>query len=83
MASQVTEYLNITGSNRFVLAVEEVDDGIMLPCVPPLVQGNIGIKLTMKLPIHMVCSCKFVRVDVCVGSFMVNLVPISGKHWSE
>ena len=68
MASQVTEYLNITGSNRFDLAIEDVEYGIMLPCVPPLVQGNIGIKvkLTMKLPIHMVCSCKFVRVDVRV-----------------
>ena len=27
----------------------------------------------MKLPIHMVCSCKFVRADVCVVRFVVNL----------
>ena len=27
----------------------------------------------MKLPVHMVCSCKFVRADVCVGRFVVNL----------
>ena len=27
----------------------------------------------MKLSIHMVCSCKFVRADVCVGRFVVNL----------
>ena len=27
----------------------------------------------MKLPIHMVCSCKFVRADVCVGRFVANL----------
>ena len=54
MVSQVTEYLNITGSNQFDLAIEEVEDGIMspyVPYVPPLVQGNVGIKLTMKLPI--------------------------------
>ena len=40
MVSQVTEYLNITGSNRFDLAIEEVEDGIMSPCIPSLVQGN-------------------------------------------
>ena len=40
MASQVTVYLNITGSNRFDLTIEEVEDVIVLPCVPPLVQGN-------------------------------------------
>ena len=79
----VTEYLNITGSNQFYLGIEEVEDGQMLQCVPPLAQSNIGIKLTMKLPIHVVCSCHFVRVDLCVGSCMVNLIPISGKLWSE
>ena len=83
MASQVTEYLNITGSNQFDLAIEDVENGIVSPCAPPLVQGNMGIEFTMKLPTRMVCSCKFVRVDVCVGSFMVNLIPIFGKHWSE
>ena len=83
MASQVTEYLNITGSNQFDLAIEDVENGIVSPCAPPLVQGNIVIKFTMKLPRHMVGSCKFVRVDVRVGSFMMNLIPISGKHWSE
>ena len=40
MASQVTVYLNVTGSNRFDLTIEEVEDGIVSPCVPPLVQGN-------------------------------------------
>ena len=72
MVSQVTEYLNITGSNQFYLAIEEFEDGIMSPCVTPLVQGNIGIKFTMKLHMHMVRSCKFVRADVCVGSCKVN-----------
>ena len=45
MVSQVTEYLNITGSNQFYLAIEDIEDGIMLPCVPLLVQGNVGIKI--------------------------------------
>ena len=40
MASQVTEYLNIAGCNRFDLAIEEVEEGVMSPGVPPLVQGN-------------------------------------------
>ena len=40
MASQITVNFNITGSNRFDLAIEEVEDGVMSPCVPPLVQGN-------------------------------------------
>ena len=38
---------------------------------------DIEIEFTMKFPIHMVCSCKFVRVDVCVETFEVNLIPIS------
>ena len=37
---------------------------------------DIEIKVTMKFSIHMVCSCKFVRVDVCVENFYVNLIPI-------
>ena len=37
---------------------------------------DIGKGYTIKLAKHMVCSCKLVRVDVCVPSFPVNLIPI-------
>ena len=40
MTWQVTENFNITGSNRFDLAVEEVEERVVAPGVPPLVQGN-------------------------------------------
>ena len=40
MARQVGENLNITGSNRFDLAIEKVEERVVPPCVPPLVQGN-------------------------------------------
>ena len=74
MVSQVTEYLNITGSNQIDLAVlRRSRTESLYHEFTPLVQGNIGIEFTMKLPIHMVRSCKFVRVDVCVGCFVVNL----------
>ena len=40
MARQVTENLDITGCNRFDLTIEEVEERIVAPGVPPLVQGN-------------------------------------------
>ena len=40
MASQVTVYLNIAGGNRFDLAIEKVEERVVSPGVPPLVQGN-------------------------------------------
>ena len=40
MAGQVTVDLNITGGNSFDLAKEEVEDGVVPPGEPPLVQGN-------------------------------------------
>ena len=36
---------------------------------------DIGIKSTTKLSKHFVCLCKFVKMDVCVESFVVNLIP--------
>ena len=37
VARQVTENFNITGSNRFDLAIEEVEERVMAPGVPSLV----------------------------------------------
>ena len=40
VAGQVTVDLNITGSNSFDLAKKEVEDGVVPPGKPSLVQGN-------------------------------------------
>ena len=40
VAGQVTVDLNFTGGNSFDLAKEEVEDGVVPPGEPPLVQGH-------------------------------------------
>ena len=48
VAGQVTVDLNITGSNSFDLAKKEVEDGVVPPGKPPLVQGYWDVRVTIE-----------------------------------